>query len=78
MRWWCSYLDHLFDTLNSILTHPHDMILQSGSVWDVEWLGSHVHVLQKMVELRSFNLLKRLITNNNPFCYIFLKGLQIK
>ena len=78
MRWQCSYLDHLFDTLNSILTHPHNTILQSGSMWDVKWLGSHVRVLQKMAELRSFNLLKRLITSNNPFCYIFLKGLQIK
>ena len=78
MRWWCLYLDHLFDTLNSILTHPHDTILQSSSMWDVKWLGSHVHVLQKMAELRSFNLLKRLITSDDPFCYIFLKGLQIK
>jgi len=78
MRWQCFYLDYLFDTLNSILTHPHDMILQSSLMWDVEWLGSHVCVLQKMAELRSFNLLKRLITSDDPFCYIFLKGLQIK
>jgi hypothetical protein len=35
---------------------------------DVERLGTHMRILQKAAELRSFNLLKRLITGDHPFC----------
>ena len=47
-------------------------------MWDVKWLGSHVHILQKVVELWPFNLLKWLITDNNPFCYISLESLSVE
>jgi hypothetical protein len=75
---WHAYLDQLFDTINSILTHPHDTILNSASMWDVEWLGSHVRILQKTAELWPFNLLEGLITGNNPFCDISLECFEVK
>jgi hypothetical protein len=37
-------------------------------MWEVERLGTHVYILQKVAELRPFNLLERLITSDNPFC----------
>jgi len=47
-------------------------------MWDVKWLGAHVHILQKVVELRTFNLLEWLITGHNPFCYISLESLSVE
>jgi hypothetical protein len=47
-------------------------------MWDVEWLGADVCVLQKASELRPVNLLKGLITGDNPFCKISLKRFRVK
>ena len=47
-------------------------------MWDVKWLGAHVRIFQKAAELRPFNLLKWLITGNNPFRYISLESLGVK
>ena len=47
-------------------------------MWDVEWLGAHVRILQKAAELRPFNLLEWLITGNNPFRYISLESLSVE
>lgn len=47
-------------------------------MWDVEWLGAHVRIFQKAVELRPFNFLKWLITGNNPFRYISLESLSVE
>jgi hypothetical protein len=37
-------------------------------MWDVEWLGAHMCILHKAVELQPFDLLKRLIAGDNPLC----------
>jgi hypothetical protein len=47
-------------------------------MWDVEWRGTHVCILQKATELRPFDLLKWLITGDNPFCYISLERLYVE
>ena len=47
-------------------------------MWDVEWLGAHVRILQKAAELGPFNLIKWLITGNNSFCYISLGSLGVE
>ena len=47
-------------------------------MWDVNWLGAHVRIFQKAVELRPFNLLKWLITGNNPFRYVSLESLIVE
>ena len=73
-----SYLDHLFDTLKSIFTHLHDMILYGTLMWHVKWLGAHVYVVQKVMEFGPFNLLEWLVTGNNLFYYISLKSLMVK
>jgi hypothetical protein len=47
-------------------------------MWNVEWLGAHMRIFQKAAELRPFNLLKWLITGNNPFRYISLESLGVE
>jgi hypothetical protein len=47
-------------------------------MWNVKWLGAPVHILKKAAELGPFNLLKGLITGNDPLCYVSLEGVWVK
>jgi len=46
-----SYLDQLLYTHNGSLPHLYNTILQSCSMWDVEWLKTHMCILQKASKL---------------------------
>jgi hypothetical protein len=47
-------------------------------MWNLEWLGVHVCILQEAAELGPFNLLKGLVTGNDPLRYVSLEGLYVK
>ena len=47
-------------------------------MWNIKWLGAHVHILQKTLKLGPFDLHEWLITNNNPFSKIVLENLSIE
>ena len=71
-----TYLNHFLYPINHVCTHFLDVILDGIVVGNVQGRAK-VGVLKKTVEFRFVNLIKGLVTGNNPLCNIMLKSLLI-